>query len=131
MIKNKLAIIVSLILMISGGFIALDLVKAPSLVLKGLIVFLTSLLVFVINRDGLSKEDTSLLKLIYILIILADLSLILFKKAYTGIIIFFFAQCFLIYRNYRCIYRRYIIREILDKYNILFVLMLSIMLGLY
>lgn len=131
MIKSKIAIIVSLILLVSGGFIALDLVKVPSLVLKGVIVFLTSLLVFVINKDALSKKDTNLLKIIYILIILADISLVLFKKSYTGIILFSFAQCFIIYRNCGYIYRRYSVKEIVDKYNILFLLILSIMLVLY
>lgn len=94
MIKTRLIIIVSLILLVSGGFIALDLVAIPSLFPKGITVLLTSLLVFLIRDDGLSKGDTKLLKVIYLLIIMADISLVLFDKAYGGIIIFFLFNAF-------------------------------------
>lgn len=140
MIKNKLTINISLILIVSGGFIALDLVQIlatssfnpmPSLVLKGGIVFLTTLLVLLINNHGINQKDTTLLKLIYMLIIFADLSLLLFQKPYMGIILFLLAQCLLIYRNSDAIFNSNHFRAIFDGYSIFFAFALTILLLLY
>lgn len=140
MIKNKLSINISLILILSGSFITLDLVKAsvmpslspiPSLALKGAIVFLTTLLVFFINNHSISKKDISLLKSIYVLIVLADLSLLIFKKPFIGIIIFFIVQSLLIYRNSGNVFREYSLKEIFNINTIFFALLLTILLLIY
>lgn len=131
--KTKIIIIIiGLILLTSGGFIALDLVThSLSIIFKGFIVFLSTILVFLINNDGLDKSDTKLLKLSFILIIFADLSLLFFNEPYMGISIFFLVQCMLIYRNCRYIYGIYSYKEILDKYNIVIILTLITLLIIY
>lgn len=137
MAKFKISIIIALILIISGSFITLDLITAfemknlyltLSLVLKALIVFLTTLLVFLINNRGISKGDTSLLKIIFIFIIIADLTLVLLKKPYMGIIVFFFVQLLLIYRNSYAIYKQHNLRVIFDKNTMMILILLMILL---
>ena len=138
--KIKIPIIIDLILIVSGGFITLDLVtvfemeslsQIYSLVLKAIIVFLTTLLVFLINNHGISKMDTRLLKIIFILIVIADLSLVLFNKAYAGIIVFFIVQCVLIYRNNHSIQRKHSLRVIFDKNTIIILILMMILLFNY
>lgn len=131
MAKTRLAIIISLILIVSGGFLLGSLYKDFSIILKALMVFLSTLLVFLINDSGINKRDTFLLKIIYILIIIADLSLVFYKKAYVGIIVFFFAQSLLIYRNSIYIYSCYSFKETLDKKSCSFLLVLMILLSTY
>lgn len=130
--KIEIATILSLILVTSGGFIALDIVKhESSQIFKGLVVLLSTILVFRISRNGLNKRDTNLLKLIFILIIFADLSLIYFKKPYIGIVIFFLVQCILIYRNIRCTDKRYILEILLTRESIILIFSLSTALLIY
>lgn len=140
MIKNRFLINISLILILIGSFITLDLVKIlvspnlspiPSHALKGIIVFLTTLSVFLIKDHSINRKDIKLLKLIYTLIIFADLSLLIFKKPYIGIIIFFMVQCFLIYRNSGHVFKEYGLKEIFNANTNFFALTLTIMLLIY
>lgn len=140
MTKSKTTFIISLVLIIAGAFIGLDLVKyfnvsslegIYSMLLKAAIVLLTSLLAFNIGGQGLSGKDESLLKLIYLFIILADLSLVIFDRPYLGIVIFFLVQSCLIYRNGSYIHGRYRYIEVFDKLAIIFASLLIVMLLIY
>lgn len=140
MTKSKTTIIISFVLIIAGAFIGLDLVRyfnvtniedIYSMTLKAAIVLLTSLLAFNIGGHGLSRKDERLLRLIYLLIILADLSLLIFDKAYLGIAIFFLVQSCLIYRNVSYISNRYSFVETSDRFVIIFASLLIVMLLIY
>ena len=107
--KVILAILFAIVF-ISGGFISVDwygfyigLTKYDtalySYIAKSIILMLSIFLVFLIGKDGLNKKDSFLLKLIYIFIILADISFILFKEPYMGIGLFSIVQICLILRN--------------------------------
>lgn len=105
-----IAIILFAIVFISGGFISLDWygfyiglaeynASLYSYIAKSIILLLSIFLVFLIGKDGLNKKDTFLLRLVYIFIILADISFILFKEPYMGIGLFSIVQICLILRN--------------------------------
>ena len=66
---------------------------------KFLIIILSTIIVFLIGKDGLNKKDTKTLKIIYIFIILSDISLALGDTAFIGIIMFGVVQISLITRN--------------------------------
>lgn len=100
------------IVFVSGGFVALDWTKffiftknnritsnIYSYSAKYLIVLMTSILVFIIGRDGINKKDTTMLCLIFMFIILADLSLATLVEPYIGIFFFSIVQLLLIVRN--------------------------------
>lgn len=109
--KYKVIVIILFgIVFISGGFIALDWYRfyiglteydsaLYSYIAKSIILLLSVVLVFLIGKDGLNKKDSFLLKLIYIFIILADISFILFNEPYMGICLFSIVQICLILRN--------------------------------
>lgn len=67
--------------------------------LKAFVVFLTTLLVFITGNDGLNKRDAFLMKVIYVLIIIADFSLVYFESQTVGIFFFIWVQSGLILRN--------------------------------
>lgn len=130
--KTKLILILGMILLASVGFIIFDILNHNfSLILKGLIVLMSTILVFLINNDGLDKIDSKLLELVFILIILADLSLLFFKDPNLGIGIFFLVQCGLIYRTYRYISIISSLKEIFNYYNLIILLTLITMLIIY
>lgn len=141
MMNNKrMSIIIALILVFSGAFITLDLIqvfeiqtisKDFSPILKGPIILLTTILVFFIKVYGISRWDTRLLKITFIMVIIADISLVVFNKPYVGIIIFSLVQLLLIYRNGYCIHKRYSVGEILDRTTMLFILALISLLFVY
>ncbi len=121
-------IIIFLIIFISGSFITLDwarlfIVKEElkyhrfpyTYIAKFLIVILSTTLVFIIGKNGLSYSDTKNLKFIYIFIILADISLVIFKEPYIGIILFSIVQLRLISRNGLAILKNFTI----DKSKVL------------
>ncbi|OZV10980.1 hypothetical protein CIW83_17075 [Tissierella sp. P1] len=121
-------IIIFLIIFISGSFITLDwarffIVKEElkynrflyTYIAKFLIVILSTTLVFIIGENGLSHSDTKNLKFIYIFIILADISLVIFKEPYIGIILFSIVQLGLISRNGSAILKNFTI----DKSKVL------------
>ncbi|CAK7011891.1 hypothetical protein [uncultured Tissierella sp.] len=121
-------IIIFLIIFISGSFITLDwarffIVKEElkynrflyTYIAKFLIVILSTTLVFIIGKNGLSHSDTKNLKFIYIFIILADISLVIFKEPYIGIILFSIVQLGLISRNGSAILKNFTI----DKSKVL------------
>ncbi|MBU5314027.1 hypothetical protein KQI38_18515 [Tissierella carlieri] len=121
-------IIIFLIIFISGSFITLDwarlfIVKEElkyhrflyTYIAKFLIVILSTTLVFIIGKNGLSYSDTKNLKFIYIFIILADISLVIFKEPYIGIILFSIVQLRLISRNGSAILKNFTI----DKSKVL------------
>lgn len=111
--KFKLIIaILALIIFISSSFITLDwarffVIKEDIIynrfiytyISKFLIVILTAILVSMIGKDGISKKDTNMLKLIYVFIVLADIALGLLMKPFLGIFLFSIVQISLIYRN--------------------------------
>ncbi len=116
-IKFKLIIfIITIILLLSGSFITLDFARLSILdmynrlmftaIMKYIIVILCATLVFVIGKDGLSKNDTRRLTLSYILILLSDVLIAIPNKAYLGIISFGLVQISLIYRNGAGIFKK-------------------------
>lgn len=117
---RAILIILSLIIFISGTYISLDwarlfVIKEElkhnnllyTYIAKSLIVILSTILVFIIGKDGLNPKDTKRLKFIYIFIILADISLVIFEKPYIGIFLFSVAQLGLIFRNGKGIFEKY------------------------
>lgn len=98
------------ILFCFGAFIYLDFARFfaedgiygpasfSSLFLKGGVVLFTTLLVFFIGSDGLSIRDTRRLRLMAVLVVVADLTMILGKTA-VGILMFAAVQSVLMQRN--------------------------------
>ncbi len=108
--KKYLSIILSFIALASIGFIIVDwksLISKTnerdlalySYTFKAIIVFLTSLLVFIAGKDYLDYRDIKLMRVIFALIIVADAALILFNTPVVGILFFSFVQLLLIFRN--------------------------------
>lgn len=109
--KNFISLILFLIEMISIIFIFLDffpLISRSKLeedtflysyAFKALVVLLTTLLVFITGKDCLNKNDSTRLKIIFLLILLADLSLAIFPTPVIGIFFFSLVQLGLILRN--------------------------------
>ncbi len=107
--KRNIFIILIFILIISLGFILLDFLplihpklQQPVLIsysFKAMIVLLTTILVFMIGKDCISKRDANMMKLIFSLIILADASLVVVPHPLIGISLFFFVQLGLTLRN--------------------------------
>lgn len=108
---NFITLILFLIAMISLIFIFLDffpLISANkgqenaslySYSFKAIVVLLTTLLVFITGKDHLDYNDSIRMKIIFLLILLADLSLALFPTPVIGIFFFSLVQLGLILRN--------------------------------
>ncbi|WFA08949.1 lysoplasmalogenase family protein [Tissierella sp. Yu-01] len=115
MSKGKIKLIIFIILIIvllSGSFITLDFARLSIIkdqfiykhylyimISKFLIIILSTIIVFLIGKDGLNRKDTKRLKLIFIFIILSDISLAMGDTAFIGIIMFGVVQISLIIRN--------------------------------
>ena len=68
---------------------------------KALLILLISLLIFITGEDALNEKDAIIIKVIFILVIIADSSLVLFNTPVIGIMFFSFVQFGLILRNSR------------------------------
>lgn len=66
--------------------------------LKRLIPFLCAVIVFLIGKDSINKKDAALLKISYLMIIVAEISFVL-DKTILGIAFFVLCQLFLIIRH--------------------------------
>ncbi len=109
--KKKIIVIILLFIVITGVlFIWQDFallffpknafpINGLSNFLKAFIIFLTTLLMFLIGRDCLNPKDAVHMKVIYILIILADFSLVFFRSPMIGVSVFFLVQLNLVIRN--------------------------------
>lgn len=75
-------------------------VPFASLFFKGGVVLCTTLLVFVIGKDGLSQKDRNRLRLMAVLVMIADVMLLMGKTA-VGIVVFAAVQSVLMRRNSR------------------------------
>lgn len=111
-VKKRVGVLLVLILLCAAVFIYTDFTRffrpeGPdhtvyfrSLFFKGGVVLFTTLLVFVIGGDGLSVWDTRRLRLMAVLIIVADAMLLMGKTA-VGIFVFAAVQSVLMHRNSR------------------------------
>lgn len=70
-----------------------------SYALKALVILMITLLVFLTGKDAMNEEDAFMLKVIFLLIIVADSALVIFESPVFGIMFFSFVQYGLILRN--------------------------------
>lgn len=107
--KRTLVItLICVIIFVCGSFLTLDLYRfyisgtgiksIDSTPIKKLIPLLCALIVLIIGKDGINKNDTKKLMLIYALICFADTALI-FDMIIPGIGLFAVCQVLLIWRN--------------------------------
>ncbi len=88
--------------------------------LKTIFIFLTAVLVFSINKNGLNMNDTFRLRIIYLMILFGDVSLVLDKKPYLGIFFFSIVHILLILRNGQISFSKKIDREKFNGHRVLF-----------